>query len=276
MAERDLAQDGLELAERRRVLGRGSGDEAGPVAVAVEPDRQGPEEGARKPVEEGERELGEVGAVGHQEESGRARPRDGGHARRDDLAPAFEERVDRRAAVAGWRCRRRVEVDSRVAREVAVGDLRGKERMAAPGDDARGHLEEAFAAEEVGQGLVAVDAAAREAGRAVGRASQAFGAGGGGEPVARSAGRLSWNRAAAGARTVSAQGRLAVTRNTPLRPERTGSMASSAVWSSGRARLLAASALHDDGAEGGEAHAVRQALEQPLPGSGARGGRYRG
>ena len=40
-----------------------------------------------------------------------------------------------------------------------MGDLRGKERMAAPGDVARVHLEEAFAAEEVGQGLVAVDAA---------------------------------------------------------------------------------------------------------------------
>ena len=92
VAERDVAHDGLELAERRQVLGRAPGDEAGAVGVAPEPDRQGPEEGAREAVEEGEREPGEVGAAGHEEQPGGARPQDGLHARRDGRAEALEER----------------------------------------------------------------------------------------------------------------------------------------------------------------------------------------
>ena len=54
--------------------------------------------------------------------------------------------------------------------------------MAARRDHARGHVEEAFAAQEVGQWLVGVDAAAMEVGGAVGKAAQPFGAGGGVEP----------------------------------------------------------------------------------------------
>ena len=73
------------------------------------------------------------------------------------------------APPAACRACRPVEVDPQVAREVAAGDLRGKERMAARDDDARGHVEDAFAAEEVRQGLVAV-----------GEAPEPFGAGGGG------------------------------------------------------------------------------------------------
>ena len=99
--EGGLAHDGLELAERSQVFGRAPGDEAGPVAEAPEPDRQGLEEPARQAVEEGEREPGEVGAVGHQEEPGGARAQDGPHARRHGLAQSFEERVERGAAVAG-------------------------------------------------------------------------------------------------------------------------------------------------------------------------------
>ena len=106
----------------------------------------GPAEGAGEPVKEGEREPGEVGAGGRQEEPGGAGPQDGAHPRRHGLAQAFEERVDARL------------------------------------DYARGHVEEPLAAQEFGQGLVGVGAVAMEVDRAVGKAPQPFGAGGGGEP----------------------------------------------------------------------------------------------
>ena len=132
LAECSLAHDGLELAQRREVLGGAPGDEPRAVAEPPEPDGQGLQEPAREAVEEGEREPGEVGAVGHHEEAGGARAQDGSHARGHGLAQAFEERVERRAAVAGRRGCRPVEVDPRVAREVAAGDGMG---IPAHGDD---------------------------------------------------------------------------------------------------------------------------------------------
>ena len=68
--------------KRRQILGRAPGDEPRAVAIAPEPDRQGPQEPARQPVEEGEREPGEVGAVGHHVEPGGARAQDRPHPRR--------------------------------------------------------------------------------------------------------------------------------------------------------------------------------------------------
>ena len=101
LSKRDLAHDRLEPAQRRQILGRAPGDEPRAVAVASEPHRQGLEEPARQAVQEGEREPGEVGTVGHHVEPGGARAQDGPHARRDSLAQSFEERVERGAAVAG-------------------------------------------------------------------------------------------------------------------------------------------------------------------------------
>ena len=54
--------------------------------------------------------------------------------------------------------------------------------MVAPGDDAGGELDEAFAAQEPGQRLVGVDAAAVQLALAVGEAPEPLGAGGGLEP----------------------------------------------------------------------------------------------
>ena len=51
--------------------------------------------------------------------------------------------------------------------------------MAAPGDDAGGEVEEAFAAQEVGQSLAVVDAAAMEIALAAGEQAEPFRAGGG-------------------------------------------------------------------------------------------------
>ena len=58
--KRGIAQDRLEAAERRQVLGGAARDESRAVAVAPELERQGPEEAPGEAFEEGEREPGEV------------------------------------------------------------------------------------------------------------------------------------------------------------------------------------------------------------------------
>ena len=133
--------------------------------------------------------------------------------------------------------------------------------MAARSDDARGHVKEAFAAQELRQGLVVVDAAAMEVGCTVGKSPQPFGAGGGGEP------ELDLREGVVELRGGG--------REDGLRPGRVGGDAQYSGSAGahgvdglvGRLELAqdAARSLGHGGAERGEAHAVRQALEQLSP-----------
>ena len=70
--ERGAAQDGLEAPEWRQLRGGAPGNEARSVPVASELDGEGPEEEPGQAFEEGEREPGEVGPAGHEQQAGGA------------------------------------------------------------------------------------------------------------------------------------------------------------------------------------------------------------
>ena len=91
-------------------------------------------------------------------------------------------RGERRAGVGGRDVCGGVVVDPRAAREVVEGDDAGVKRMAVAGDDARGEVDEALAAQEPRQRFAVVDAAAVEIGLAGGEQAQPLCAGGGVEP----------------------------------------------------------------------------------------------
>ena len=91
----------------------------------------------------------------------------------------FEEGGQRRARVVRWQRHGGVVVDPRAVREVPVGGVAGQQRMAVPGDDARGHVDEAVAAQRRGQEFAGVDAAAVQVAAPAGEAAQPLRAGGG-------------------------------------------------------------------------------------------------
>ena len=253
-----LAHDGFKAPEGREIFGRSPGDEPGAVGVAPELERQGPQYRAGEAFEEVEREPCEVGAAGHQEQTGGAGSHDGAHARVRPSVEALEQSGKRRPVRAGAGGGGPVEVDPRVAREFVLGDVTGEERMVAPGDDSGGHVEEAFAPQEVRQGRIVVDAPTVEVAVAGVEAAQALGAGRGVDPELD-----------VGVALVEARRGL---REDGLGPGhgRRDAEDAGAPGAGGVDRLLggldlaqdAARAFGHHGAERGEAHAGRQALEQ--------------
>ena len=93
-----VAQRRLEGAEGLQVLGRAPGDEAGAVTAAAEGERQGPERGSGRPVEQVGRQPGEPRAGGEQRLTGRARAEDGAQRPPGLLAEFVEDRGQRRPA----------------------------------------------------------------------------------------------------------------------------------------------------------------------------------
>ena len=237
-SKRGIAYKRLEVAKRRLVLGRAPGDDSGAVAEAAEDDGHGAQDQAGEALEEVEGEPGEIGAGGHEEQSRGAGADDvldtGGGA----LAELGQQPGERRAGVGGRDVRAGVVVDPRAAREVVEGDDAGVKRMVVAGDDARGEVDEALAAEEPGQGFAGVDAAAVKVGLAGGEQAQPLGAG----AVSRRSsmpGNASRNRAMAGGTMASTHTGPAVTRSGPVRPERAASAVASAVPNSRRMRRAA-------------------------------------
>lgn len=123
-------------------------------------------------LEEGEREPGEVGAGHHEEEPG------GTGAQWSVRGCACSRRPVRAASRATVRDRPAaglppIEVHPRAAHE--VGDGAVEQRMAAPGVDARGHVEEALSTQELRQRLASVDPAAVQVASTLGDALAALG-----------------------------------------------------------------------------------------------------
>ena len=147
-SKRGIAYKRLEVAKRRQVFGGAPGDDSGAVAEAAEGDGHGAQDHAGEAFEEVEREPGEIGAGGHQEQSRGAGANDvldtGGGA----LAELGQQPGERRAGVGGGDVRGGVVVDPRAAHEVGEGDDAGVKRMVVAGDDARGEVDEALAAQE--------------------------------------------------------------------------------------------------------------------------------
>ena len=230
--------DRSQTPKRRQVLGGAPGDDSGAVAEAAEGDGHGAQDQAGEALEEVEGEPGEIGAGGHEEQSRGAGADEvldtGGGA----LAELGQQPGERRAGVGGRDVRGGVVVDPRAAREVVEGDDAGVKRMVVAGDDARGEVDEALAAEEPGQGFAGVDAAAVKVGLAGGEQAQPLGAG----AVSRRSsmpGNASRNRAMAGGTMASTHTGPAVTRSGPVRPERAASAVASAVPNSRRMRRAA-------------------------------------
>ena len=176
--ERDLPEDGLEAAERREVLGGAVRDEPRAVGVSPERDRQGLDGESRESFEEGKREPGDVGAGRHEEEPGGPCAHDGPHAGVRVLVDPVEQRAERGSGIARRRVRPPIKIHHPpTAREVGVGDGAFEQRMAAPGDDARGgHVEEALAEQELRQQRLArIDPAAVQVAPTLGEALKALG-----------------------------------------------------------------------------------------------------
>ena len=71
VAERGVAHQRFEAAQRLALLGRASGDEPRSVAEAAEGERQGPQERAGEAFDELDGEPGEVGTGGHEQKARR-------------------------------------------------------------------------------------------------------------------------------------------------------------------------------------------------------------
>ena len=99
--QRRVAHRLLEQPERRQVLGRAPGDEAGPVAAAPEPERQRPERHPGQPVEEVERQPGEPRAGCQQEQPGRIGAEKGLHPPAGPCVERVQDPVQGRRAAAG-------------------------------------------------------------------------------------------------------------------------------------------------------------------------------
>ena len=173
--QRRVAHRLLEQPERRQVLGRAPGDQAGRAAAAPEPERQGPEGRPGQPVQEVERQPGEPGAGSEQEQPGRIGAEDGLHPPAGPCVERVQDPVRGRAAAGGGR-RGAAVIDPRPGHEVADRGSAGQQGMLGMGDDPRGRVEDAFAPEECGKRR-AVDGAAMQVALAAREPPQARGEG---------------------------------------------------------------------------------------------------
>ena len=113
VAERGVAHQRFEAAQRLALLGRASGDEPRAVAEAAEGERQGPQERAGEAFDELDGEPGEVGTGGHEQKARRGGADDVAHVGGGALVELGEEPGERaatcraRASPPGWASRSR-------------------------------------------------------------------------------------------------------------------------------------------------------------------------